>query len=554
MPVDLPPPAYVQEAVFVVTLSNGQRLEVSGATGLPEQRVQAAVSVASSAEEAARRLQSAYAEAGFALIQVRVEPAGQASRLVVVHGRLSEFSGPDGFRQYFAGVLDRPGVTHTEVRTPSARADKAAAREGRHIEVVDVPTGSPGQHRLVVESEELPQWRPVGASLSAGNYGNRYAGRDIGNANVRLNPGSGTQLDMQFAKHLNRLSENNKGADYRRGGLMGSIASRWGIYGLNGAVTNYRTGSGQRLTLPEKTEGSILQFSGWGEQLLYASRKVSWSVTEAIHHVGNEVDLPANVRLFEQDYTFAEFGTAVQWKPSWAEQATLHTRIWIGQGLGGDFDRIRGNPTNALQVGGALELNIADTIFVGGGGEVGGGADLGDFPIALSPAAASGGALRTPKEDFSLLGLNVGYRHPLPASLEFSATLNGQYTDGTMPEMQQFVLGGFGELTGWLPGVAEGDRGGLMRLRLTHTGLHLGKLGLGLSAYVEGGATEFAHPFRGAEGWQTLVDAGIAITGNTSFGTRVTVAYAEPISSSNVPAMVREAERADVYFQVEQRF
>lgn len=343
MAIDLPPapPALVQHAALVVTLSTGQPLEVSGATGLSEKKIQAAVASADSADEAAWQLRQAYVGAGLVLVHVQVESSGDASRLVVVHGRFSEFAGPERFRPYFADLLGRPGVIRSDVRTRSARADKKAEREGLGLRVHDVPTGTPGEYWLVVEAEDLARWHPVGASFAAGNYGTRYAGRDLGYANVRLNPGGGTQADMQFTKHIDNQSKNVEGADYTQGGLGTSVATPWGIYGLNGAVTDYQTGVDQRLTLPETTEGYIRQFGVWGEQLLYASRRVTWSVTESANHARNRVELPDDIRLFEQNYTLASLASTVRVEPSWEPEATLNVRLWVAQGLGGDF---RSNP------------------------------------------------------------------------------------------------------------------------------------------------------------------------------------------------------------------
>lgn len=571
MPLDLPPlpaappvlAAIVQQAAVTATLAGQQSLEVVGATGLAEARIQAAIAGAANAEEAAARLRQAYADAGFALVSVRVEQAGDAARLVVTQGRFAEVSGPERFRPYFAGVLKKPQPRSSDVITAVTRAEAVASRSGQHLDVRDAPTETGGEYRLVVKPEPVAGWHPVGVTLSAGNYGNRYAGRDIGNAALRLNPGGGTQVDVTAAKHIDHLSQNNEGADYQSGGLTVSVATRWGTYGIQGQVTDYQTGFDQRDQLPPGTDGDIRQFGVWGQQLVHAGRNHAWSVNESVHHASNRSDVTDDIRLYDQEYTYLRLGTDFQLNPSQASRSKFNSALWVAQGLTGDFDGIRVRTPSAppvacsepVVIGGGSEFNIDDQIFVGGGtGNIIIDPELEEPCAAVDPGAASGGVVRTPKQHFRLVGVELSYAYPLPSHVELAASLSGQYTGNTMPNLQQFVLGGFGKLTGYLPGVAVGDRGGLLRLGVTRSEIHLGGLNLTLGSYLEGGATEYANPLPGAGAWQSLVDAGIAITGETSFGTRGVLAYAEPISSRNVSSELREDARADLYFQLQQRF
>lgn len=547
--------ALVQHAA----LAAGARIEVVGATGLSQERVQAAVAGVTDPNQAAKQLRQAYLDAGYALVDVRTEPAGETTRLVVTLGRFGEFSGPERLRPQFAGVLGMAEPRSADVITAVTRAEAVAQRSGQHLDVHDAPTKTPGQYTLKVDPQPVAGWHPVGMTLSAGNYGNRYAGRDLGNVALRFNPGAGTQADVNLTKRINHISENNEGADYESGAVNLSRATRYGTYGVQGQATDYETGQNQADTLPRGSKGEIRTAGVYGEQLLYADRKRAWYVNEAVNHASNRLDVNDDFRVFNQDYDYLNLGTAFQTLVPWSEQAKFTSRLWVTQGLRGDFDGIRtppppDPPPPFLTIGGGLgEINIDDLIFVGGGGDI--IVDLDDDPAAgVDPRTASGGVIRKPKSDFRLLGLNLEYSHPLPRHVEVAASVSGQYTGNTMPNMQQFVLGGFGNLTSWLPGVAAGDRGGLARVGVTRSELPLGALKFTLGSYVEAGVVGVANPVNdAARGWQSVADAGVAITGYTLFGTRATFAYAKPIGSNQVRSSLRDDARADLYFQLEQR-
>ena len=71
-----------------------------------------------------------------------------------------------------------------------------------------------------------------------------------------------------------------------------------------------------------------------------------------------------------------------------------------------------------------------------------------------------------PDPRFTLIQGNLGYTQSLPHGYSASFTWSGQWADATLPQNQQWVLGGLGNLTAWLPAVLVGDSGMLARASL----------------------------------------------------------------------------------------
>ena len=538
---------------------------VRGATYLDAAEIDQALQGTTSVQQAAAALRQAYSRAGYASVQVRVV----GTTLEVYEGRFTAYEGPARYRPYFSGVLDQEPLRTSDVVTASTRAQQRAGREGVVLNVSSGPGANEREQTLVANPVKRPGWRPVRGNFTLGNYGNRFAGRDIGGVGLNLNPGAGTQVDLQLSKGVNRISQHNEGADYQSAELNLSLASRWGTYGLRGQVVDFQSGEDSVLIVPRGTDGDIRRYAVWGEQIAYADPGKALSFSQSVENVHYRIDVDSDTRLFEQDYTFANLGTRFQFDAPVLPRARIATSAWIKQGISGDFDGIR-VPTagpgpdpddGAIRVGGGSGIiNIGDLIFVSGGtGTIvirpGNDADAPDDPdVVLDPRGASTGAISRPDEHFSVGGLGLSFTQQLTRRLALGLTAQGQYTDDTLPNLEQFVLGGFGNLTAWLPGVAEGDRGYLTRAGLTFSDIRAAGLTFGIGGFVEAGGAEFADPVAGAGEWRSLSDGGVSLTAQTGFGTTLTFGYAQGIGSDNVDSEERSRARADLFFYLVQNW
>jgi hemolysin activation/secretion protein len=150
---------------------------------------------------------------------------------------------------------------------------------------------------------------------------------------------------------------------------------------------------------------------------------------------------------------------------------------------------------------------------------------------------------------------SFNYVQSLPAGFSVGFNLNGQYANATVPQNQQWVIGGFGNLTAFLPAVLVGDGGGLGRLNLGAPSWAWKGYSITGSAFVEAGLVRSHFTPANAPTTRTLADAGLSLSGNTPFGTSLSLAYAWPIASRNVDLdAVNQQFRANLYFSLNQSF
>jgi hemolysin activation/secretion protein len=129
---------------------------------------------------------------------------------------------------------------------------------------------------------------------------------------------------------------------------------------------------------------------------------------------------------------------------------------------------------------------------------------------------------------------------------------SGQYSDQTVPEQQQWVLGGLGNLTAYLPGLAVGDKGYLMRLQ-GEAGAYPVYRGVELRprAFVEYAATQY-NSLGGGD--PRVADAGVELGFKLVSWLSGSVAYARSFYDKDVPQPVLDATDARVYFRLQGEF
>ena len=158
---------------------------------------------------------------------------------------------------------------------------------------------------------------------------------------------------------------------------------------------------------------------------------------------------------------------------------------------------------------------------------------------------------------FSLIQANASVTLGLPAGFSASATVNGQRTDDTLPQNQQWVLGGFGNLSAWLPAVVVADSGALARATVTSPSWRWGEFALSGAAFAEAGWGRFSYRPANDPYSRALADAGLSLSAFASAGTSATLAYAWPVWYRNVDGVERDVAdraRANLYFTLSQSF
>jgi hemolysin activation/secretion protein len=145
--------------------------------------------------------------------------------------------------------------------------------------------------------------------------------------------------------------------------------------------------------------------------------------------------------------------------------------------------------------------------------------------------------------------LKFYWNNSIASGLEASA----QFSNDSVPEQQQWVLGGVGSLTSALPGVVVGDKGYLGRFYTEMTLPITDSLSLIPKVFVERGSATYAHANAAAlqsDDAQTLNDAGAEL--GLKFGRFVdaSLAYAKSFTDKNISEATKDASDARLYFRI----
>lgn len=452
-------------------------------------------------------LRKAYLRKGYFLTAIVGRARGKLVLVRVVHGRLTHVKGPRQLTWFFDGLKGNDRVRNSDVIRRATLAQAFDATNGQTPQVRFKPAPEVGGSTMVVSQHKLAHHQPVGGALTFGNFGNRYAGHYLAQARVYAQ-GHGLTFSVNQSRALAGLSQNTHGAYYNATGVKLSDVTPWGIYALDYNYTKYQLGDAFAPLYPV---GKILTYGMTGEQLLFADVRTRLLLKEGVHYVGDKET------VFHGFYTLRN----------------QRYDVWH---LGLQFNH---------RMGGLL----------GRAASVSAGADV---KIGTGTGGASGFATPgngNPNPHFDLYSANLGLTQSLPGAYTLALNLSGQTTPDTLPEYEQWVLGGLNNLTAYLPGTVAGDRGYLARLTLQSPTWRLGALQLTPQVFVEHGAARYSFVPKNSAVWHGLSDAGASLSLSVpDTRTRATVAYAYPLGSLHVAHKVRQGQQAHLFFYLSQAF
>ena len=493
-------------AAPITTESNGFKYTISGNTLLNPEVIVAAVQRATTPKEAIDGINAEFQRVGFFLTALRGEVNGQDVTLSVIHGRISEIDFAPSLAPFYAGLEGREDLTRSMVIRKSTLAEGFAGRQGLRPKVNFAAGSQFGGSKMTVAEEPIEGAKSWNAGLGFGNLGSRFSSRYLASANTAFRPGGGLELTANHAQGIPGLSPDTAGSSYRNGGIGASIVSPWGLYGFTHSATTYRIGESAAPLYPE---GDIMTVGINGTQLAFADESSRWLFTQSFSHTDNVVTVfDGGFTITDQHYDVLALGTSF-------------------------------NKTFAL-FGLNASANIGVTLQKGTSPRTGTFVPQGDG---------------VPDPRFGLVQANFSYSQTLPAGFSASFTLGGQWADATVPQNQQWVLGGFGNLTAYVPAVLVGDSGTLARLSAFSPPWVTSGFTFTGAAFLEGGIVRSHFTPALTPVTRGLADAGLSISANTGFGTSLTLAYAWPVSSRNLDEKSLDSlAKANLYFTVNQSF
>lgn len=522
-----------ESSAVIMQDARGYHYEVRGNTLLSTARVQQVLAEASDPRSAVEALQKAYVDAGYFLVGLEPEVVGTTIRIRVLPRSISNVQAPSELQPYFRGLEGRPDLKYRKLARKFALAESYDQRRGRSLNLDLVPGQIPTQATLRVEEKLNPDASPLSFNFGLNNFGNRFAGRYIGQGAVSYQPGAGWELSANYARGFS--FDDGDDSELNAGGIGLSKVTPWGIYGINVAATDY---ANPNYLSAYNLKGRFRIYSATGMQILAVGEKSRWLLNEAFTRTENAVDFgDTNTQALDESYNSVSLGLSYGRK--------LH------------------------ETGSVDDLNLGLNLSKGLSSREGSFADEG--PVVADP-------------QYFLANASAAYAPHLPDRLHFGFSTQGQWADTTLPQNQQWVLGGLDRLSAWAPGVTVGDNGFLARLSATSPEFSLGGFGFAASMALEGGGsrphalppttttsttvnvltpllpllppleemlttetTQENKPF-----WQYLADAGLNLQMRYGKGSSLSVGAAWPIASSKVPDRVLDDYRTQVYFVLNQ--
>jgi len=538
MPFDLPPPVPPVQAEARVLQTRSRearaddtlirykigdyRLFISGNRHLARDRIDDVLSQARTPSQAVRFLNALYTAEGHPLVNLRYAAAGHTIHVRVEEGRLVAVDAPEILRPFLVDLVGAEQITRSDLESRRLLAGLKAGRAGKNVSAhFEVDPDDRKRYTLVLEQTDVPDHQPVEWTATFGNPGNRFLGRYFGFTDVSAKLGNGDVIDAGYGTAFTGLGDPRNGTDYDNYRLSYNTVNAWGLYSLEGSYTEY--GIEDRFNdarfADEREQAEILDIRLNGNQFLYADDDTRLILEEQLQYVDSTVDFTGG-RALTTDGALPLRGTSVQ------DESYGAARVGVSASQDA---RLFGRPLN-LSGGTGYKRGL--------GGHV-------DNLISTDRTA-----------DFDVYDANFTTRYTLAHDWQLSLHGKGQLSDDdTLPEQQQWVLGGSDNLSAFLPGTLFGDTGMYGRFQVQTPRWHVLSRPVRLAAFIEGGTAEFEN---GGTPTTTASDYGLKLEVSPLPHLELSAYVADSLGTSHVDDVYGEgfAERneADFFFNVKATF
>ena len=469
----------------------GIRLQVIGNRYLSNADLRELLLAEATPSAAITALARRYYNTGHFLVGLHYFRRGDTVVVMVSQHTLKGVRGDPAVRRHFRSLVGDPDLTLAEYDRARVLADMQAQRMGVSYRV-SYEVHYDKQVILDFIAEPVADHQPSSGAIEVNNQGSRYLGRYFGLAGLSHEFGDGSKLNLGYQTAFVDLGGAQDGESYHQLDARVDRPFHFGLFGLDINHVRYErepvvaeedpTAGGCVLFfclpgtvfVPVPLEAEITRLGVDGEQLLSSTPRRRISVFEGIDYVDSEIvgDTKASRSevLLEERYAVASVG------------AKYAARGRLGQRP--DF----------------LTAQLA--LKVGVGGNDGTLRDRGSSEVSITNRNA----------DFVLLQPRLAYKFDLTPAWTTTFNLHGQLSnDVQLPQQQQFVLGGLGSLSAYLPGALVGDQGVFFHIGVQRR-WQFETLSLTPSVFVEYGAARYNDTDDDLGDSQTISDAGIRVT------------------------------------------
>lgn len=511
MAIEFPPPPTPLLADTAVLQADASRAAVSvrvrgftmlvHAPGvLDEAEILAAVAGLDDLSNAVRALATAAQRNGVLAPKTLYARSDETIYVSVYPATINRVTAPAQLSPYFDGLAKGdapPSITAFERRRLLASVH--ANRMGFDYSPVFSVADGGGYDLTLKRGADAINAGAVRVNLS--NAGNRFTGREFLDLDARSGTSAGDEFSVLARSAVKALGidDEEPGSDYHEVQLGWSRVTPIGLFGIAGRYLDYR-----QQAAGVGFNGELWTVDAGYTGILRSTTTNRVTVQAKADYTYKQLEQAADGLLRQKEpYASAELGAA------WSSSFRL-------SGLG----------------------FLSQTALIARQG-------FGDGDPRLTRADLGYTLLRP---SFSLRAQGAVLAGELQMSL--------QYADVTVPEQQQWIVGGNGSLYAYVPGVAVGDRGALVRLVGEYASVSAYTITFKPRVFVEFAAAEYAEEFadRPTDGVQTVTDAGAEVVLGFRPWLETALVAAIPLQDSGISQRTLDEARSNFFFRLTAKF
>jgi hemolysin activation/secretion protein len=529
MAVSLPPPLVPQlgsveelraraGGAMVLTYQDFQ-LHVFGSPALDADQLTAAIQGADNLSNAVRALASAYYAAGYPAAQLVYALSDKNLYIMVLLGQVTTAAGPKYLTKYFEGMDATLPFTDRKMEPRRTLASLHADRAGDNATPLFVLQRD-GTYQFDVRPDK-DGTKQTFVRTEMSNPGNRFVGRYFGDVDFKQNTRWGDEIRFFFRRSLDFLNEDSDNVDYTEYDLAWNRVTTYGVWGAALSHTLYHLrlkdvllDNGEVHDVPLRGELTYGELDWFG--LIMASFHSRWTAQARLGRTSKTLD-------------GEDFGIG-------REQHELYNWSEVGT----QFSYVRGLAGQQLSLEGGVGF--------------GKGLSHRDGDPVIDPFTG------VPEPNLNYFLWKPSMRAQLITSAKWTFTLdaNGQITNDSLPEQQQWVVGGLNNASAYLPGVAVGDSGFNARFSAEPVPTPLwGHFKLVPRPFVEYAFAKFENvPENSAllRGRAAVADAGLELSMAAWDWLDVSLTWAEPFYERDIGENELTDSKARLYFKLAGKF
>ena len=391
------------------------RIHILGTLPSSSDRLQRLIEPAEDLSAAVRLLSDHYVRSGYPATQLRYMLIDDDLFLIAMLGQVVDVQAPEVLLPYFEPFVGRSPLRGSDLECARILASLHADRAGLNLAATFEPHDLDGRVLQLRDVNGDIDTRRI--TLGVGNPGNRFTGRHLADVLAEHGFASGDHLRLGWQTALRGLDDNQRSDRFDEFLAGWSRVTPTGLFGMQAILKQYEFRTAQTALTSAGADGEIIEVQASWERPISASNSHRWLAAAEVDYTYKRSELDDGTRLQREEYPSIEIGlsgSSIMPLPQ-ALQLMLEARLELRHGLG----KKDGDP-------------------------------------------------RAVNERYLLGRPQVRAALVLDDRWELMMRGELQISRDTVPEQSQWVLGGVGYLDAYLPGVAIGDSGGLLRVELNH--------------------------------------------------------------------------------------